>query len=206
MVPFRISGAVTDDEGRPVVGAKVTIAPWKFGELLPQLILTSDAAGTYRADFQAMRDAVGGVGNSFAEQAGHETHRRYLGPRVPQEITQNFHLYRVRHIAPGDSVALTVRPDDPSCGFDAEWVCRTVRITATRAGTLTIRLTSHSPQDATGLEVIERVPAGVPFRPKCCAPEVTMAVAAGAEVMANALAWWDTKANHSFTLVTSLVE
>jgi hypothetical protein len=42
--------------------------------------------------------------------------------------------------------------------------------------------------------------------PKCCAPEVTMDVAAGAEVIANALAWWDTKVNHSFTLITSFVE
>jgi hypothetical protein len=203
---FRVSGVATDEDGRPVAGATITIAPWKFGESPPPIVLTTDAAGRYVAEFEAMRDAVGGVGNSVAEQPGHETHRHYLGPAAPQDIAQNFHLYRVRRIAPGESVALTVRPDDPSCGIDDEWVCRTIRIVAQRTGTLAITLTSHNPQDATGLEVIERVPPGGPFRPKCCSPEVTLSVAAGAEVIANVLAWWATKVDHSFTLATRFTD
>jgi hypothetical protein len=110
----------TDDDGRPVAGATITIAPWKLGQSPPQTVVATDANGGYRAEFEAMRDAVGGVGNSVAEQSGYETHRHYLGPAVPQDITQNFHLYRIKRIAPGESVALTVWPDDPSCGFDDE--------------------------------------------------------------------------------------
>src|SRR5262245_4554797 len=73
VVMFRISGVATDEDGRPVAGATITIAPWKFGESPPQIALTTDAAGRYVTEFEAMRDAVGGVGNSVAEQPGHET-------------------------------------------------------------------------------------------------------------------------------------
>ncbi len=162
----------------------------------------TDSAGRYQAEFEAMRDAVGGVGGSFAEQPGYETHRRYLGPRASQDMTQNFHLYRIRRITPGDSVTLTVRPDEPMCGFDSEWVCRTVRIVANKAGKLTLSLTSHDRQSETGLEVIE----GSPFRPKCCSQTVTMDVAVGAEVLANPLVRWETQVDHSFTLLTRLEE
>ena len=203
LLSFRVSGFATDDDGRPVPGVRVTLAPWKFGQVPPRISLVTDARGFYEAQFEAMRDAVGGVGNAVAEQSGYETHAHYLGPAVPQEITQNFHLYRIRRITPGESVALVVRPDDPSCGFDDEWVCRRVRIVAARAGTLTIILTSQNPQDQTGLEVTESVPPGVPFRPKCCSPEVSVKVDAGAEMVANVLVWWETKVNHAFTLATA---
>jgi hypothetical protein len=205
VVSFQITGVATDDDGRPVPGANVTIAPWKFGPVAPRIFLATDAAGFYRAEFEAMRDAVGGVGNVVVEHSGYENNARYLGPAVPQEMTQNFHLYRIRRIAPGESVALTVRPNDPSCGFDGEWICRTVRIITPRAGTLTVTLTSHNPQNETGLEVFQRVPAGVSFRPRCCARHVEIEAEAGAEVVANVLVWWDTKAPHAFTLTTGLL-
>jgi hypothetical protein len=166
---------------------------------------TTDISGRYAISFEAMRDAVGGVGSIRAEQAGYETDGRYLGPSMPQEILQNLHLYRIRRIAPGESVSLTVLPDDTSCGSESEWTCRTVRIVASRAGTLTLALTSHNPQSQTGLEVIERVPPGVPFRPRCCSPNVTLEVNPGAEVVANILIEWTTKVSHSFTLTTSLL-
>jgi hypothetical protein len=149
-----------------------------------------------------MRDTVGGVGSALAEELGHENHWRYLGPSFPEEITQNFHLYQVKRIAPGERVSVIVRSDDTACGFDCEWVCRTVRITASQAGTLKVTLVSHSPQDQTGLEAYERVPAGVPVRRRCCSAEVSLDVGAGAEVVANILVWWTTKVSHSFTLNT----
>lgn len=152
-----------------------------------------------------MRDAVGGVGSLRAEQPGHETDGRYLGPAMHEESIQNLHLYRIRRINPGETVSLVVRADDTFCGFEFEWVCRTVRITAAQPGTLTITLVAHNATDETGLEVIERVPAGVPFRPRCCSPQVSLEVGAGAEVIANLLVYWMTKTTHSFTLSTSFV-
>jgi hypothetical protein len=176
-----------------------------FGQSPPPITTTTDAAGFYRVELEAMRDTVGGMGSARAEQPGHESHWRYLGPAFPQEITQDFHLYRLKRIAPGERVAVIVRPDDTSCGFDGEWVCRTVRITASQAGTLRVTLAGSSPQDQTGLEVYERVDAGVPFRRRCCSSEVSLEVGAGAEVVANILVWWTTRVSHSFTLDTSLV-
>jgi hypothetical protein len=43
----------------------------------------------------------------------------------------------------------------------------------------------------------------VAFRPRCCSPEVSIKVEAGAEVIANVLVWWQTKVNHAFTLATA---
>ena len=183
----------------------MTIRPFMFGQSPPPITTTTDASGFYRVELQAMRDTVGGVGSVLAEQPGHENHWRYLGPSIPQEITQNFHLYHVKRIAPGERVSVIVRPDDTACGFDGEWVCRTVRITASQAGTLRVTLVSHSPRDETGLEVYERVPAGVPTRRRCCSAEVFLDVGAGAEVVANMMVWWTTTVSHSFTLNTSLV-
>src|SRR5262245_47548646 len=50
VLTFRISGVATDDDGRPVAGAKITIAPWKFGQSPPKIVLTTDAAGRYIAE------------------------------------------------------------------------------------------------------------------------------------------------------------
>jgi hypothetical protein len=88
--------------------------------------------------------------------------------------------------------------------LDDEWVCRTVRIAAPRAGTLSVTLVAHSPQDQTGLEVYESRPGGVRLRRGCCSAEVSMDVDAGTEVVANLLVWWTTSVSHSFTLNTSL--
>ena len=161
----------------------------------------TDSAGRYQAEFEAMRDAVGGVGGSFAEQPGYETQALPRPESVaghdaelPFVSHQANHAWRLRHVDRA--------PDEPMCGFDSEWVCRTVRIVANKAGKLTLSLTSHGRQSETGLEVIE----GSPFRPKCCSQTVTMDVAVGAEVLANPLVRWETQVDHSFTLLTRLEE
>jgi hypothetical protein len=205
LLPFHISGVATDDDGRPVAGARVTIRPFIFGQSPPPIVTTTDAAGFYRVEFEGMRDAVGGLGTVLAEQPGHENHWRYLGPSFPQEIIRNFHLYRVKQIRPGEPVSVIVRPDDSACGLDDEWVCRTVRIAAPQGGILKLTLVAHNPQDQTGLEVLERAPSGGFVQRRCCSAEASLHVSAGAEVIANILVWWSTTATHSFTLGTSFV-
>jgi len=202
ILPFRMSGIATDDEGRPVAGVKVTVNPWIFAQSTTPISTTTDIAGFYRIGFEAMRDAVGGVGSAVANQPGYETDGRYLGPQAAQEFTQNFHLYRTKRITPGESVSVTVLPDDTFCGFSDEWRCRTFRIVSPMAGILSATLVSHNAQDATGLEmfVVRNSPGVVVHR--CCASEVSLEVEAGAEIITNVLVWWATRANHSFTLNT----
>ena len=202
---IQISGVATDDEGRPVAGARVTVRPFIIGQSPPAIITMTDAAGSYRVEFDGMRDAVGGLGSAVAELPGHETYWRYLGPSFPQPFVQNFHLYRINQIRPGEPVSVIVRPDDSACGLDDEWVCRTVRITAPQTGTLKLSLVAHNPQDQTGLEMYDRAPGGVFARRGCCSAEATLRVGAGTEVKANILVWWSTRVSHSFTLDTSFV-
>jgi hypothetical protein len=203
LIPFRVSGIATDDHGQPVAGATVAIRPFILGQSPPPIVTTTDAAGTYRVEFDGMRDAVGGAGGAVVELPGHETYYRYLGPGVPQDIVQNIHLYRIKHIRPGEPVSLIVRPDDTACGFDDEWVCRRVRVIAPHDGRLTVTLVSQNPQDRTGLEVYEGPPPGRFNSNRCCSSEVSLSVRAGVEVIVNVLVWWSTKTSHSFTLETS---
>src|SRR5262245_35899677 len=86
LIPFHISGVATDDDGRPVTGAKVSIRPFVFGQSPPAIITSTDSAGFYRVEFEGQRDAAGGVGGAIAELPDHERHWRYLGPSYPQEI------------------------------------------------------------------------------------------------------------------------
>jgi hypothetical protein len=202
---IRISGVATDDDGRPVAGARVTVRPFAPGQAPPAIVATTDAAGSYRVEFEGMRDAAGGLGTVLAEHPGHENYWRYLGPAFAAQTIQNVHLYRTSQIRPGERVPIIVRPDDSVCGLDDEWVCRTVRIAAPQTGTLTLTLVTHDPQDQTGLEVLERASSGGIVRRQCCSPEASLRVAAGTEVVANILVWWSTRVSHSFTLGTAFV-
>lgn len=200
--PFRISGTATDDDGRPVAGVKVVVNPWIFAQTSTPISATTDVSGRYRIEFEAMRDAVGGVGNAVATQPGYETDGRYLGPQAAQELIQNFHLYRTRRLTPGELASVTVLPDDTFCGSSDEWRCRTFRIVSPMAGTLTATLVSQNAQDETGLEmfVVRNSPGTAVYR--CCASEVSLEVEAGAEIVTNVLVWWAAKTSHSFTLNT----
>ena len=203
LIPFHISGVASDEDGRPVAGAMVTIRPFIVGQSPPPITTTTDAGGSYRVEFEGMKDAVGGVGSALAELPGRERHWRYLGPNFSQEIVHNFHLYRIRRIRPGELVTVVVRPDDTACGLDDEWVCRTVRVTAPQDGTLKVTLVSHNASNQTGLEVYEGPFSATSRTRRCCAPEAVLRVGAGAEVVANILVWWTTETSHSFTLETS---
>lgn len=204
LLPFGLAGRATDDDGRPVPAAHITMRPFTYPQADAALSTATDATGFYRFDFMAMRDAVGGVGSAMAERDGYESDSRYIGPRAASEIAQDFRLYRIRKITPGESVSLTVQPDDPSCGFDDEWVCRTVRITIAAAGTLTATLVSQDARAQTGLQIV--VPCRGPCLPtSCCGLEQSREVPAGTEVLARILLWWTATDRHSFTLRTSFI-
>src|SRR5262249_43210739 len=134
---------------------------------------SADGAGFYELDFDAMRDVAGGVGNAVAEQSAYEHDNRYI-VATRQEAVQNFYLCRIERISAGESLSLTVRPDDTFCGLSDEWRCRTVRITPPATGTLSVSLISNDAPNLTGLELYQQ---GQQFNPgsyRCCSAEASL--------------------------------
>ena len=183
------------------MGATVTIQPWVYGVYgVPSVSGTTDGRGLYRIDFDANRDAVGGVGFVRGESSGHDPSYYYLIPASIQNASQNLRLYRIKRITAGESTVLTIRPGDTSCGDNDQFVCRTVHIVAPTGGTMTIEAVPTPSAVNAGLEIMGRSSAY-----RCCSLTASIPVTAGTEVVANIGRWWTSTANQSFVLNTSVV-
>ncbi len=196
---FHVTGIVTDDDGSPVTGATVTIQPWIYGGVVPSVSGMTDGRAFYSIDFDANRDAAGGVAYVKGESSGHDPSYYYLiPPSASQNASQNLHLYRIKRITAGESTALTVLPGDTSCGDSDQFVCRTVHIVAPTDGTMTINAVPTPSAANAGLEI-----SAPSYR--CCGGTTSIPVTAGAEVIANVGMWGNSTASQSFVLNTSLV-
>jgi hypothetical protein len=189
-----VTGSITDGEGRAVAAATVSL------QLImgPRLSTVTDSRGFYEFSFETRRNINGYVGGVTATREDYESDTRGLGIPSTREVVTNLRLHRVRRVASGESVTLTILPDDPGCGD--EWVCRRVRIATPASGTLTLSLSSDGPKGRTGLQVL--VPSDYSST-QCCSPEVSVPVVAGQEVVAVVLAATGT-GMHALTLKSSL--
>jgi hypothetical protein len=100
-------------------------------------------------------------------------------------------------VAAGDSL-LSIRPDDPTCGFDDEFLRRTVRITATAAGRLTAEIVPDRVEPQLALAV-----SGHLF-PRPTASRLSLEVSANSETRVDVVVWWESAVQVPFTLKTSL--
>jgi hypothetical protein len=179
---FHVTGTAMDGEGRPVPGAMVTL------QLVsgPRLSTNTNAAGFYEFSFETTRTGprkyVGGV---TGERDGYEKDVRGLGEPSTPEVAQSLRLHRIRRIAPGESLALMVLPDDPGCGDEWEWVCRIVRIVPSASGTLSLSVSPDAAPLRMGLQV--HIAGAMASSPLCCSPTATLKVVGGQEVIATML-------------------
>jgi hypothetical protein len=200
-VTFRLTGMVTDDDGRPVAEAKVSVRPWLYAMPNPPLVsVMSGADGSYTIDFNGMRDAAGGVGYVYGEQPDHEPAVRYL-QQPGQTLAQNLHLYRINRLTAGADASIVVRQDDSFCGLDDAWNCRTMRVTSPSAGKVTLSLDS---QGATAHSGLETLVTGDNTSYRCCTSSAVYDVRAGTEISVNLLLEWTAKDSQLLTLHTSL--
>jgi hypothetical protein len=223
LTAYHLSGTVTGEDGRIIAGARVAFSVVASSTgALSQVIVYSDSSGAYSADFSALPGAmVGPVGteNAFAFldrvdplNTDYESDSRYiLDPYASdgsssRSITQNIQLRRRTHIVAGDSILVTISPDDTICvnnvqdmhPWPTEFVCRTVRINVPNDGTLTVQAVSTDSSVTAGLET--EVPG------TCCLESLdnprSLFLPAGTEVMAQVEMPWGT-ASSSFWLKTS---
>jgi hypothetical protein len=203
-VTFHLTGIVTDDDGRPVAAAKVSVRPFLYGTPNPPLVSTMTGAdGSYTIDFGAMGGVMGAsaiVGYVHGEHPDHETYTRFL-QTSGQSLTQDIRMYRINRLTAGADTSFVVRPGDSICGLDDEWTCRTARVSSPSAGKVTLSLDSQGATAQTGLETSI---SGVTGTYRCCNSSTVYDVAPGTEIAVDVLMPWDARESQSFTLRTSV--
>lgn len=197
-MPFHLSGIARDDDYQPVSAVEVNVYPriggFGYGPIVSTL---TDAGGAYAVDFNAVRAADGAVAGLLTHKAGYEPDDRGFIEPSGSTAVQNLRIYRIRRIVAGQSTHLVVAPDDPHCGINDQWVCRTLRVTSSSSGTIVIETVADS-----GAAPVHGLEVSSPSY-SCCAPRQTISVSAGVEVITHILMVWTATTSEGYTVSTS---
>jgi hypothetical protein len=139
---FEFTGIVTGEGGAPMPGAVVTVAHYQGGEAVHWPTVPTDASGTYRIGITASTLSNGWVARVQVAANGYEEYWRDIKVGAGTQFLENFRLYRLTRLAPGDSTVLTVPSDLGECRSWFAAVCAVVRITRPTAGRLTVEAVS----------------------------------------------------------------
>jgi hypothetical protein len=171
--------------------------------------------GFYRIVFVAVPGLMAHRTTAFAclrSQSDYAGDCQWVRTTTP-EASQNFRTYRFKRITAGESIPVTVAPDDTVCvnnvqdfpGLGQDYVCRSVRVVASTNGVITVEATSDDGSARPPLE-IEVVSGNGP----CCSERmgnpISIPVTAGTEMVANIEMVWGSTTAHSFVLNTTLEE
>ncbi len=189
---IRLIGQVTDKTTlAPVSGAIVRLDGWQG--------VTTDSSGNYTlAGWGAM---------TFVEADNYARDYRYVGG-----TPHNLHLYPIKRITAGDWTSVTVAPDDTLCvnnmqdspGLGPDYVCRSVRVVAPRAGVMTLEAlsTTNGPRPLLEVEIVTGGDG------PCCSERLenptSILVSAGTEVVAHVEMPVGSATSQSFTVNTSM--
>ena len=114
--PFEITGLVTDEQGAPVVGAKLSIwATTRATGCAGRFLCGPMMPGGTRSRFRLIHRGVQ-EGSARAEVVaeGHDQFRRSIYDPVRHRV-ENFRLRRIRRIAAGETMVLAVSVDNGDC-------------------------------------------------------------------------------------------
>jgi hypothetical protein len=184
-----IAGLVLDTWGAPVSDVALT-----FHTARGAVTAASDATGSFDVTVQPFSFGLG----VRLEKPGYEPAWRFISIRTGGEVVQNLRLHPPLRVAAGDPLPLSIRPDDPSCGFDDEFLCRTVRITAAKAGRLTVEIVPDRAEPKLAL-----ARSGDLF-PRPTASRLSLEITPNSETPVDVVVWWDTAVPVPFTLKTSV--
>jgi len=192
--PIVITGQVTDAAtSAPIAGAIVRING--------RYSAVTDASGKYFVS--GLLDAGGGSDFTYVSAADYVSDYRYI-----RSSTQDVRLNRIQRMTAGESRIITVAPDDTLCfnnmqdtpGLGPDYLCRSVRIVALTAGTLTIDAVSTQDGAHPSLEVEV---AAEPVDWSLQNPK-SFQVAAGTEVVVNVEMSAASTTSQSFMVMTSI--
>jgi hypothetical protein len=220
---IELTGTATDDDGQPVADANFLIdfllsdVP---GTYFSQVSGVTDGTGFYRIDFNPVPGAMHGppgtndaIAFGGLSKSGYEGDFHYvLG--TTHDVSQNFHLHRIKRMTAGESTVVTVAPDDSICNnniqdlhpWPQEFVCRSVRVVATTAGIMTLEALSSAGGARAGLAVETVGDGPTQFGTPILGNPTSIQVTAGTEVWVNVEMPWGSTASQSFTLTTSIAQ
>jgi hypothetical protein len=193
------SGTIVGDDGATIAGATVTVTPYAAVPAPPPIITVSDASGAYDLFF---------TGNSTAQITAQRSGYEPLKPSafVPPgavTITTNLRLNRLIHLSAGESVRLSVGPGDAMCGVEDIWVCRTVRVTAPRTGTMLLEAMADDANHGPLIEILSPTWPSMAPQYLCCSDRMSIAVTTGDLIVADIMLAW-TSPRSAITLRTSM--
>ena len=187
LVTVTITGRVLDERGNGVAGA--TVLTFGTGNTRAQ----SDGDGRYRMDVPEGSRLV----EARVDHPGYERHERYLNLVA---APQNFLLRDIIRMVPGESLQLSVTPDDSLYGFDLEFRRRTVRVTAPTHMQVEFEAVPDNPQFFEGIAV------GVMPTYPCCSSRQIVTLPAGQEVSVHGLMGWGATQPRTFTLTSRTLQ
>lgn len=153
-ITYHVTGTVTDDDGAPLAGATLCfdfVSSSTAGAPFSRISVKSDSDGKFSADVTAVRFQSGppGMADAFAmvltsKDSAYDFDYRYVQASAVSDM--RITLHRRRQIVAGDSVEITIAPDDAIClnnvqdmhPWPVEWVCRTIYILPPADGTVII--------------------------------------------------------------------
>lgn len=127
-------GTVVNETGAPVAAGMVT---FEMGFNQPKTVI--DATGHYQIDIPAGQYFIG-----RAETDGYESSFRGAYFEAGPDVL-NFRVFRTLRVTAGDSAHVAITSDGSICGFDDEWLCRTVHVSSTNAGILRLSVVGDDP-------------------------------------------------------------
>jgi hypothetical protein len=179
-----LRGIVTDDDQRPVPNAGIVLGT--FPTSTPATF--TDSSGAFDLPNYHLSTCLDPSAYASAVKDGYE-----IDSRCIMKSSQNFHLYRIKRLAAGDSTSLTVAQGDTAPCWDdnygaplsEQWACRTVRIVMPTDGVLTVDVRSADPlaEGTSGLWLWWTAP-GSDGGWSCCDTRASLQPPAGVEAVA----------------------
>jgi hypothetical protein len=134
LMTYQVEVSVVDGDDQPVPGARLS---FESGDPPPAV---TDARGTCSVSIESRRPVSFAV---MVTKPGYEP-SRYSVALESHQSTWKLRLHAIRVITAGEPARLTIRSDDPECGFDS-YTCRRVRVSSPSAGLLTVEAAAVAP-------------------------------------------------------------
>ena len=207
LVTAHLRGRVLEEGAVPVTGAAVKTSGAPGGFAITDGSGAFDIAVTIDTRSRPLGFVFVNIDKSGYEPSiAGASFESFGAPAGLADVSKDYRLYRTRTITAGSAARLAIEPDDPWCGFEAEWTCRVVRIRAPQAGTLIVEAIPDDAASHFGLVLSNNYRYPFTLTPRLSVP--TSAGQVTSVDLLHAFAWANGRpigSSQPVTLTTSLL-